>query len=76
MLILSDYIFYPLQLSKDFEQIAAIEKPAEQQFAAEWEKWSPKIRAYAERELSHALKGKLQRLAGVNDDGMYLCWCF
>ena len=68
MLILSDYIFYPLlQLSKDFEQIAAIEKPAER------EKWSPKIRAYAERELSHALKGKLQRLAGVNDDGMYLC---
>ena len=64
-------IFYS-QLLCEFEQTAAIQKPAEQQFATEWERWYPKIRRYAQREISQPLKKKLQRLQVEEDlhDGM------
>ena len=63
-----------LQLLSDFEHTAGIPKPAEQQFVAEWERWCPKICAYAERELSQPLKKKLQRLQAEDDldDGAYV----
>ena len=59
-------IFYS-QLLCELEQTAAIQKPAEQQFATEWERWYPKIRGYAEREMSQPLIRKLQRLQVEED---------
>ena len=54
-----------------------IQKPAEQQFATEWERWYPKIRGYAEREMSRPLKKKLQRLQVEEDlnDSMNFVSC-